>query len=374
MKIVINTRFLLPGKIEGIGRFTYEIVSRMVKAHPEDEFIFLFDRPYDPSFIFAPNVRPVVLQPPTRHPLLIVLWFEWSVYRFLKKEQPDIFFSPDGFVSLRSKIPTVSVTHDLAYLHQPEHISKSALWFYRWFVPRYLAHSKQVISVSEATKSDILQNFPSLQKDIYVVYNSCSEEFKPLNTEQKHLILQKYSEGQPYFFYLGALQPRKNIYRLVKAFDIFKQRTQSDTKLVLSGRFAWKTVDIQEAIKKSPFTKDIILTGYIEKQELNQLLGSALGLVYVSLFEGFGLPLVEAMQSGVPVITSNCSSMPEVVGDAGILVNPHSEQSIAEGMEELYCNLSLQSELILKGLEQAKKFDWDKSAAQVYAFLQNTLD
>ena len=123
MKIAVNTRFLIKGRLEGMGLFTYEVVRRLVEQHSEHTFIFFFDRTYDPSFVFGKNVEPVVLFPPARHPFLFVWWFEWSVVRALEELKPDVFLSPDNFLSLRAKLKTVLVTHDIAHAHFPEQVS-----------------------------------------------------------------------------------------------------------------------------------------------------------------------------------------------------------------------------------------------------------
>ena len=149
MKIAVNTRFLLSGKMEGFGWYTYEITKRMVEQHPEHEFIFFFDRPFDPKFIFASNVTPVVLNPPARHPVLFIYWFEFAVRRALKKVKADVFFSPDGYLSLRSMIPQISVIHDINFEHFPKDLPWSARAYLRYFFPLFAKKATQIITVSE---------------------------------------------------------------------------------------------------------------------------------------------------------------------------------------------------------------------------------
>ena len=139
MRIAVNTRFLLPNKLEGIGRFTLEVLRRMVNSHPEHEFYFFFDRKYDPSFVLSENVIPIILFPPARHPFLFYWWFEWSVARALKKHNIDVFLSTDNFCSLNTKVPTVLVTHDLAFAHFPEQVGFLQRKYYQYFTPRFLA-------------------------------------------------------------------------------------------------------------------------------------------------------------------------------------------------------------------------------------------
>jgi len=370
MKIAVNARFLLASKLEGIGRFTYEIVSRMVLDHPEDEFIFFFDRPYDSQFIFAKNVTPIVLFPPTRHPVLIVLWFEWAVRRALRRCEADVFFSPDGFLSLGSKCKTVIVTHDLAYFQKNNQVSWSVQKFYEWCTPRYLKKASKVLTVSEFTKSDIVEHFPWVEDKVAIVYNSCGPIYQVLDAAAQEAVRMQYTRGKPYFCYVGAVHPRKNVHRLIAAFDVFKTVTGSDYKLVIVGNFAWKTSEAQTAYDRSPHQQDILKLGYLANSIAAKIISAAFAVTYVSLFEGFGLPIVEAMSCEVPCITSNCSSMPEVAGNAGLLVDPYSIQDIATKLIQLYQSPELYAQLVENGKRQRAKFDWNVSARQVYQHLQ----
>ena len=145
MKIAINTRFLIKDRLEGIGWFTFEVVKRLVEQHPEDEFIFFFDRPFTEEFLFGENVKTEVLFPPARHPLLWYLWFEWVLPKALKKHQPDVFLSPDNYLSIRGKSKTVLVMHDIAHVHYPDEVPFLARKFYKFFVPKYLKKAQKIL-------------------------------------------------------------------------------------------------------------------------------------------------------------------------------------------------------------------------------------
>jgi glycosyltransferase involved in cell wall biosynthesis len=364
LKIAVNTRFLLKDKLEGIGLYTLEVVKRMAAAHPEDEFIFFFDRPFDPSFVFEKNITPVVLSPPARHPLLFIAWFEWSAARALKKYKADVFLSPDNFLSLSTSVPTVLIVHDIAFTHFSENDKWINRQYYKFFTPRFLKRANAILAVSEFTKQDILSKFSFVEKSkITVAYNGCREIFRP--------ILGQNTEGAHFFLFVGAVHPRKNVPRLIEAFDLFKKRTKSSVNLVLCGRFAWQTGAVKSAYDAATFKQDIIFKGYVEDKEIVKLTARALAVTYVSLFEGFGVPLLEAMNSDTPIITSNVSSMPEVVGDAAILVNPESVEEIANAMQEIFENENLREKLIENGWIQRAKFDWDKTADIVYSQLKN---
>lgn len=365
MRIAINARFLLPGKLEGIGWFTWEVTRRLVERHPDWEFIFLFDRPYDPSFICGPNVKAVVAPPPARHPLLWWAWFEIAVPWVLRRYRADLFFSPDGYCSLRADTPTLMVVHDIAHVHYPDQVPPLVRQYYHHFVPRYLQRAERIITVSQFSKSDITRQYGINAAKIDVACNGCRESFQPLSDREKQMVRDKYAGGHPYFFYLGAVHPRKNVHRLIEAFGIFKKQTGSPVKLLIGGRLSWQTGAVKTALETSEFRDDIRLLGYIADDELPGLTGAALALTYVSLFEGFGVPLLEAMFTETPIITSDTSSMPEVAGDAALLVAPLDTRSVAEAMKRVYADPALCRQLTEKGKKQRDFFSWEIAVEMV---------
>jgi len=370
MRIAVNTRFLLAGKMEGIGWYTYEVMKRMVEQHPDDEFIFIFDRQYDKRFIFGRNVTPVVLSPPARHPFLWYIWFEWSLPHLLKKYKADVFFSPDGYCSLRSDLATLMTMHDLSYLHYPGQVSFWVRKYYQYFVPRFLRRAQLIATVSNFVKEDIVKNLGISGEKILLAQNGGREEFKPISSERQTQIKNKYTQGREYFLYYGAIHPRKNVLNTILAFEKFKEISDSDICLVLAGRLAWHTNEIEDKLKHSVYKSDIIHLGYMDKA-LSELVASAKAVVYISYFEGFGLPVLESMASGVPVITSDISSLPEVAGDAALLVSPDNIFEIADAMSQLYYNKSIAVDMIRKGLMRAGEFSWDQTASLIYHSLRS---
>src|SRR5690606_35650349 len=213
MRIAVNTRLLLPGKLEGIGWFTHETLSRIVKAHPDHEFIFIFDRPFDRRFIYAENVKGVVLPPPTRHPLLYRFWFGIMLPWKLKKLQAEAFISPDGFLPLRSAIPMLAVIHDLNFEHHPKDLPSAYSRYYRSFFPRFARKADRIATVSEFSRNDIATTYKIPIDRIDVVYNGVSDAFSPLSADEKKTARSEYASGDPYFVCVGSLHPRKNIAR-----------------------------------------------------------------------------------------------------------------------------------------------------------------
>lgn len=362
MRIGINTRLLLKGKLEGIGWFTYQTLERMVHLHPGHEFFFFFDRPYDESFIFSSNVTPVVIPPQARHPLLFAMWFEWTLPYALKKHKIDVFLSPDGFCSLRTKVPTCLVIHDLAFEHYPDHLKFSHKHYWKYFQPRFAEKAKRIVTVSEYSKQD-MQDLYGIEPDkIDVACNAAHDAYQPLDWKEKEAVKEKHADGCEYFVYAGALHPRKNILNLLKAFILFKKRQRTDMKLIMVGRFAWKYEEVLELKENMPFKEDVKWVGYKEVSELSRIIGGAYALAYPSLFEGFGIPILEALQCNVPAIVSETSSMPEVAGKAGLLVDPHNVQDIANKMEQLYKDENLRTQLIKEAPAQVAKYSWEKAA------------
>lgn len=362
MKIAVNTRLLLKGKLEGIGWYTYQTLKRMVEQHPEHEFIFIFDRPYDESFIFGKNVTPVVVGPPARHPVLFYLWLEWSVPHILRRYNADVFLSPDGFGSLSTKVPTCLVIHDLAFEHFPDHQKKSHSYYFRKFTPKFARKAKRIVTVSEFSRQDIAAHYHIDPEKIAVSNNAAHDAYRPLSWQEREAVKKQYAAGCEYFMFTGALHPRKNVVNLLKAFIRFKKRNGSNMKLIIVGRMAWNYKEVAEMKEEMPFKDDVVWLGYQQVDELAKVMGAAYALVYASLFEGFGIPIVEAYKCGVPAIVSNTSSMPEVGGEAALIADPNDYHDIADKMSRLYKDEALRDKLIGKTAAQAEKYTWEKAA------------
>jgi glycosyltransferase involved in cell wall biosynthesis len=362
MIIAVNARFLLSESLEGYGYFIWETFSRITKLHPEHEFVFIFDRPYDNRFITSPNIRPVVAGPPARHPLLWKWWYDVRIPRILKKYKADIFISCDGFCSLTTRVPQYLIIHDLSFLHYPGFNKKSHVYYYKKYTPLFLKKAAALATVSEFSKQDILTHYNLNALKIDVVFSAAKKAFHPLPEDIKKETKLKYTGGKEYFVYAGAIHPRKNLVTLLKAFSIFKKRQQSNMKLVMAGRLAWKYQRFLDDLETYKYKNDVVLTGYLPEEEIVKVTGSAYAMVYPSLLEGFGVPVLEAMQCHVPVITSAGSAMQEIGGDAALYADPLSYQDIAENMMWIYKDESLRNELIRKGAEIASRYSWDKTA------------
>ena len=374
MKIAVNTRLLLPDKLEGIGWVAFETLKRITQAHPEHEFYFIFDRKWDERFIFSDNIIPIVAKPQARHPFLYYLWFEWSIPRILKKIKADVFLSPDAYLSLKTNVKCIAVFHDLNFEHYPEDLPFLERKYYCYFFPRYARKAAQIVTVSQFSKKDIMNLYDVPSEKISVVYNGANEEFLPVDESVKQATRDRLSKGCPYFIFVGALHPRKNLSRLFKAFDYFKEKHKTDIKLLVVGNKKYWTKEIQEAYEGMKNSNEIIFSGRMTSQELHKAVASALAMTYVSYFEGFGLPIIEAYRCDTAVLTSNVTSMPEVAGDAALLVDPFSVKSIAQGLEKMALDPELREELVRKGRERYKLFTWENSANQLWAVIDKVLN
>ncbi len=390
MKIAVNTRLLIKNKLDGIAWFSYETLRRICRDHPEHEFIFLFDRKYDPSFIFEPNVKPIVIGPPARHPFLWFIWFEFSVKRALRKERADIFISPDGYLSLGSKVPSIAVIHDINFYHRPKDLPFFSRIYYNYFFPLFARRkSKRIGTVSEYSKNDITIAYKIKKGLIDVLYNGVNESYTPLENKIKDNVREVWTNGVPYFIFIGTMHPRKNIpgllksydlFRksyhdefLLKSYDLFRKSYHDEFRLIIVGEKMFMTKEIDQVFSEMKFKDEVIFTGRLEPKSLHEVLAAATAMVFVPYFEGFGIPLLEAMKCGVPVIASNTTSLPEVAGVAALLCSPDDIQSIADYMNDVASDSKLRKELIKKGLLRADQFSWDISAKRFWDLIEKVI-
>lgn len=372
MVIAVNTRFLV-NDLEGYGYFIHGLFKTLVKKHPEHQFYFLFDRPFNEDYIFSPNIYPLIVSPPARHPVLWKYWYDVKVPLALKRIKADMFVSPDGYCSLTTKIPQCLVIHDLGFLHHPEAYKKSHVSFYKRSTPKFLKKARRIVTVSQFSKNDIVKHYKIAPAKIDVVYNGIKDGFKPISFDEAEAVKEKYTEGKEYFIYVGAVQPRKNLVNLLKAFSIFKKRLQSNMKMVIAGRLAWKNEEFLQLLKTYKYRSDIVMTGYLPEEELSVVLAASYALVYPSLFEGFGMPVVEAMKCNVPVLTSGKTSMEEAAGNAALYFDPNDHQDIADKMMLIYKDENLRKQLIDKGKLNAEKYSWEKSAELFWESILKTV-
>ena len=372
MRIAINTRLLLKGKMDGIGWFTYETTRRMVKAHPEHTFYLLFDRKPAPDFLFADNVAPLVLCPPARHPILWWMFFELSVPMALRRHHVDLYVTPDGFMPLHPKVPTLSVIHDLNFEHASDNLRPSHQRYMTHFFPRYAQHATRIATVSTYSKEDISETYHIDSKNIDIVYDGAHERYRPHSEEEKVAVRSRFTNGKPYLIFISTILKRKNLANLLLAFDRVKDIDTRGLKLLVVGKRVWWQDELAEAYNTMRHRDDVLMPGRVEPEELSALLSAAEALVYPSYFEGFGIPILEAMYAETAVIASRTTSMPEVGGEAVLYVDPSDPEDIAHAISRL-SDAQLREKLIAKGRIQRQKFSWDRTANLLWDSMMKTI-
>jgi glycosyltransferase involved in cell wall biosynthesis len=284
-----------------------------------------------------------------------------------------MFLSPDGWLSLRTPVRSIPVIHDLNFLQYPDFIPGPVRAYYNYYFPRFVGKADRIATVSSFSRQDIAAKFGYDRKKIDVVYNGATDGFKPLDTLSRGNVRRKFSRDCPYFLNIGLIHPRKNTGSLITAFGEFKRSVSCDTKLLIVGSRKWWTRDMQRAFDNSGCKDEILFTGRVNDEDLQKITASALALVYVSYFEGFGIPVLEAMRCETPVIASEVTSLPEVGGDAVLYVDPSSVESIKNAMVRMYHDGGLRKDLINKAHLQREKFSWEKTADLLWNCVEKSL-
>jgi glycosyltransferase involved in cell wall biosynthesis len=372
VRIAVNAKMLNENKPGGIRRFAFETLSRITRLHPDNDFIFIVDRPFSDNTIFPGNIT-VVRSFPSRHPVLWHPWFEYAVPHILKRHRADVFLSPDGFIPLSSTVPSVAVIHDLNFCHYPDDMPRLYSSFYRHFFPKYAQKAKVIVTVSEHSKNDIVTLYRQPRDKIAVVRCGVSDVFRPLPETVQRKVKDELTGGSPYFLYVGSLLPRKNLVRLIRAFEIFKTDADSKIKLVLLGAKMFKTAEVFTAWRRMKHKNDVLFIGNVSEEKLASIYGAAYCLTFVSYFEGFGLPVLEAMSCDVPVISSAATCMPEVCKGAALMVDPFSVDSIAAAMKKLSFDEALRKALVGKGREQISCFSWENTSEMLWKCVEKAV-
>lgn len=366
LRIGLNTRYAQRGRT-GIENYVINLVDNLGAIDTEDKYV-LFQCNYKPKadIHVRENVQPFMSRFPTR-PLLLRLFWEHIVLFFeIQKKHVEVFHGPSMVLPLfkpRSCKYVVTIL-DISNTKYPEAYTFFTRLYLRVFV--YLAQKKadKIIVISESTKKDLVEYYNINPQKITVTYLAASSDFKPI-TERKRLeeVKAKYSLPDKFILFIGLLNPRKNIRRLILAFQKIMDKIP-DYRLVIVGKKGWLFDDIFKEVNDQRLEKRVIFVGYVQQEDLPVFYTLASVFAFPSLYEGFGIPILEAMSCGCPVLTSNVSSMPEVAGNAGLLVNPTSVEEIAAGILKLLSDDGLRKDCVQKGFVQARRFSWERCARE----------
>ena len=366
MRVGIDVRCLMESRYSGISEYTYNLLSHLFRIDQQNQYFLFYNsskQPRVPRFDFS-NVTYREFKYPNR-------LFNLSL-RFLKLTTidklvggVDVFITPNFlFTNLSPSVRKIMIVHDLTFEIYPEFFTaKKRLW-HALIGPRQLCEKAQtVVAISQNTRRDIEKIYKINPAKIKVIYQGINDIFfQPITAEQKNTVRQKYGLPDNYIFYLGNLEPRKNVESLLKAFE--KTPDQS-VNLVLAGSQAWKYQAIQKIWQNSSSKKRVKFLGYVDAVDKPALYSLAKFLVYPSIYEGFGLPPLEAQACGTPVITSFSSSLVEAIGDSGLLIDPNNITELTQVINHLLADDSLRQELASRGFKNAEKFHWEKTAAEI---------
>lgn len=384
MKIAIDIREA-GGEKAGKGWYTFHLVQNLLKIdhatksrsacsdrsigeHKCEHSYILYARDGIPGFTQFKNAQLKLISAKT------ALW-HYLVARDIKKQNVDLFFAPSSYIIpsiLPSSIKTIITVHDLvAFLHPNTHQKKATI-IEKLLLRRALRRAAHVVTVSENTRTDLLQRFHYDPKKISTVICAASEEFKPIAPENLRNFMTQTNLPEKFFLAVGTLEPRKNYLNLITAFKNISDH-YPDFHLIIVGKNGWQYEKIHAAIKENYLNKKVHLLGYLSNKSLVNLYSLAKALVFPSFYEGFGLPPLEALQCGCPVIASHTSSIPEVVGESALLINPENPTQITEAMLKIIKDPGLTLRLRQKGLKQAGKFSWEKSAKKLLKIFEASL-
>jgi glycosyltransferase involved in cell wall biosynthesis len=353
----------------GVDWYTHHIIKAIMDLlDPEDELVLFsnHDTGFEEEAARRPQVSIVRSGFRYQEP-----WRQFILPMMLRKYKIDVCFFTNFVSALAAPCPTVLTIHDLSFKLFPKtHSLRNVVWA-RSLVPVSTRRSAHIIADSNNTKLDLIRVMGIDSSKVDVIHLGASPEFNPEPGPVDDEALAFYGIKKPYVLFVGTLEPRKNINLLIKGFDRIAKKLP-DINLVLAGRRGWIAQAIFDELERRDLLGRVHITGYVKEGYLPPLYRQAKALVYPSLYEGFGLPPLEAMSSGTPVIVSKNSSLPEVVGDAGIYIDALSVDEVAAAIEKVLVDEKLASELRRKGLERAAKFSWDKAAAKTLDILRGT--
>ena len=360
------------GERAGVGNYCYNLVKHLAKIDKKNTYV-LFPFYY---YIFHPDFKKAE-RPPNRNfrinlkkipsNIIKTLWKSGFIPKKFFFPKVDILHSTTFCIPKKGYKKLVVTIYDLSFLTHPEfHLEDNVYHCHKGSLEA-VQYADKIIAISENTKKDLVKYLHCDPRKIVVTYLGVDKRFKPIKNQNKiEEIKKKYDLSKRYIFTLSSIEPRKNISGLIESYARLPTGITDVYDLVIAGGKGWRNLDIYKRVRKSDFEKKVRFIEYVHDNDLPYLYNGATVFVYPSFYEGFGLPVLEAMTCGCPVISSNISSIPEVVGKAGILINPNNTYELRDSIQKLLENPKVQKRMSKRGLKQAKKFTWEKCAKQTY--------
>ncbi len=354
----------------GLGRYAAELVKALLNAAPDNELVGLYNSPrplaVDPSLGPIETARVPLGAKPWRMSILLAYYAHLTMDRYLPRT--ELFHGTDHLLPPLHRAHTVFTLHDLIFRFFPEYHLPLNRWYLSLMLPQFLQRADAVIAVSEQTARDAARELGIPRDKLTVIYEGVSDAFRPVtDAGELERVRRAYQLPARFILFLSTVEPRKNLVTLLDAYAALLARNTDLPPLVVAGRKGWLYGETLRRIRELGLSERLVMTDWVREEDVPALLNLALVFVYPSLYEGFGLPPLEAMACGTPVIASNASSLPEVVGDAGILVEPRDPAALARAVESVLGSDTLRQEMRAKGLKQARRFSWERAARETLA-------
>lgn len=370
MKIGIDCRTILDpehGEAAGVGHYTYNLVKNLLEIDQKNKYILFFDRGVGDAGQFKMKNSEIKFFPYKEYKKFLPLAYSHLlIASFVSRENLDVFHSTASTIPLAYGKNAVVTIHDLAIYHNPEWFPKQ-IFSTKIAVPKSLKKAKKIIAVSEYTKSDLMDILKISGDKISVVLNGVEEreDIDKKDPQDREKIKKKFDIKQNFILFIGTIQPRKNISGLISAFDKLRgSKIFGNYQLVIAGKKGWNYKNVFEKVRSKALTKKVLFTDYVSREDKIRLLNATSCFCFPSFYEGFGLSILEAMQQGTPVITSNITSTKEIGDDAALLADPYKSSSIASALKKVLSDENLRKSLIQKGYSHVKKFSWKKCARE----------
>lgn len=371
MNILVDIRHLTHAEQTGVGRYTSNLLTALLNQSPNDTYTLLSTGKTTPNLAsdLTAQTKHIHINTPNKLLTAQMIIKRSPSLSQLAKTTPDLLWLPNLAICPTPTIPYVLTIHDLSWKLMPEYYSrKMQLWHKATRAERLIKKASALIVPSECTKMDLQKLFSVSNERIHVIPHGRPVSFTPKQQATDHGTRGRLHLPKRFALFVGTLEPRKNVLSIIEGMAKYRNETGDTLPLVLVGRYGWKSSVLQKRIRETPWIKQI---GYVSEKDLPAIYRSAEVFLWPSVYEGFGMPPLEALCCGVPVITSAISSLPEVVGNAAILVDPYNPQDLTTALTQLKTSPSLRTNLIKLGLRQAETFDWNRSATLTRTLFQD---
>lgn len=367
MRICLDTSAAVRHRA-GLGRYTQELMAALLDIDSENEYVAFYNRPsearVDPPLDRLPHLTTDLDNKPWRMSALLAHFTGISQERLFPGV--DLFHATDHLLPRLTRLKSVFTLHDLVFRFYPHTHKPLNRWFLTLMMPRFLKAADAVIAVSESTKRDAVRTYGIDEAKITVIYEGVSDHFRRASPEAIEAVRQKYSLPDQFILSLGTIEPRKNLTSLLEAYHALGNEV-SPLGLVIVGKKGWLYSGFFDRMHELGLEHEVVFPGFVPDEDLPALYSAADLFVFPSLYEGFGLPVLEALACGTPVVASNASSLPEVAGEAALLVDPSSVEALVRAVRDVLSNRELREDLRARGPKQAARFNWQRTARETLA-------